>query len=103
MLDELYSWLDHKYPDPGAPLANLDFVAKQKGPVLGTDRGSIVAAIITGYVRFPESGQFRLLALVNDGMRLWVGQDSGAPTLDDPRKLSDRLVRPAGITVEADM
>ena len=103
VLDELYNWLDHKDPDPGAPLANLDFVANEQGPVLGTERGSIVAAIITGYVRFPESGTFQLLALVNDGMRLWIGQDSGDPILEDPRKLSDRLVGPAGISVEADM
>ncbi len=100
-LDELYSWLDHKKPDPGAPLANLDFVANDQGPVLGTDRGSVVAAIITGFVRFPETGQFKLLALVNDGMRLWVGQDNDAPVLDDPRKLSDRLVGPTEISVEA--
>lgn len=100
-LDELYSWLDHKKPDPGAPLANIDFVANQKGPVLGTDRGSIVAAIITGFVRFPESGRFKLLALVNDGMRLWVGQNDSKPLLDDPRRLADRLVGPADISVEA--
>ena len=102
VLDELYAWLDHKGLDPGAPLANLDFVANEQGPVLGTDRGSIVVAIITGFVRFPESGQFQLLALVNDGMRLWVGEDNSDPILEDPRKLSDRLVGPADITVEAD-
>jgi len=102
VLDELYAWLDHKDPGPGAPLANLDFVANEQGPVLGTDRGSIVVAIITGFVRFPESGQFQLLALVNDGMRLWVGEDNSDPILEDPRKLSDRLVGPADITVEAD-
>ena len=100
-LDELYAWLEHKNPERGTPLATLDFVANQQGPVLGTDRGSIVAAIITGYVRFPESGQFKLLAMVNDGMRLWVGQGSNKPILDDPRKMSDRLVGPADITVEA--
>lgn len=100
-LDELYNWLDHKEPERGEPLAILDFVANEKGPVLGTDRGSIVAAVITGFVRFPESGQFKLLALVNDGMRLWVGQDNEKPILEDPRKLADRLVGPADITVEA--
>ncbi len=100
-LDELYAWLEHKKPERGTPLATLDFVANQQGPVLGTDRGSIVAAIITGYVRFPESGQFKLLAMVNDGMRLWVGQGSNKPILDDPRKMSVRLVGPADITVEA--
>ncbi|MDP6590563.1 MAG: PA14 domain-containing protein [Alphaproteobacteria bacterium] len=102
-LDDLYNWLDHKKPDRGAPLANLDFVSGQKGPVLGVDSGALVAAIITGFVRFPESGQFKLLALVNDGMRLWVGQGSDTPILEDPRKLSDRLVGPADITVEADL
>ena len=102
VLDELYAWLDHKDPGPGAPLANLDFIANEQGPVLGTDRGSIVVAIITGFVRFPESGQSQLLALVNDGMRLWVGEDNSDPILEDPRKLSDRLVGPADITVEAD-
>jgi hypothetical protein len=102
-LDELYAWLDHKKPDSGTPLANLDFVADPQGPVLSTDRGSIVAAIITGFVRFPKSGEFQLLALVNDGMRLFIGQGAEAPILDDPRKLSDRLVGPAGITVEADV
>ena len=34
-------------------------------------------------------------------MRLWVGQDNSKPVLDDPRKLSDRLVGPADISVEA--
>ncbi|MBT7292547.1 MAG: hypothetical protein HN838_08450 [Rhodospirillaceae bacterium] len=102
-LDQLYAWLDSKKPDPGAPLATIDFVANQQGPVLGTKHGSIVAAIITGYVRFPESGQFKLLALVNDGMRLYVGQGAEKPILDDPRKMSDRLVGPADITVEANV
>lgn len=101
-LDELYNWLDHKDPDRGAPLEILDFVANEQGPVLGTDRGSIVAAVITGFVRFPESGQFKMLALVNDGLRLWIGDSGGKPILDDPRKLSDRLVGPADISVEAD-
>jgi len=101
LLDELYSWLDHKKPDRGAPLANLDFVANEQGPVLSSDRGSVIVAVITGFVRFPESGKFKLLALVNDGMRLWVGQDNSKPVLDDPRKLSDRLVGPADISVEA--
>ncbi len=36
-------------------------------------------------------------------MRLWVGQGSETPTLEDPRKLSNRLVGPADITVEADL
>ena len=102
-LDVLYDWLDHKKPDRGAPLANIDFVSGQQGPVLGVDSGALVAAIITGFVRFPESGQFKLLALVNDGMRLWVGQGSETPILEDPRKLSNRLVGPADITVEADL
>ena len=102
-LDQLYSWLSHKKPDRGAPLETIDFVANQQGPVLGTKHGSIVAAIITGYVRFPESGQFKLLALVNDGMRLYVGQGAEEPILDDPRKMSDRLVGPADNTVEADV
>jgi len=101
LLDELYSWLDHKKPDRGAPLANLNFVANEQGPVLSSDRGSVIVAVITGFVRFPESGKFKLLALVNDGMRLWVGQDNSKPVLDDPRKLSDRLVGPADISVEA--
>ena len=35
-------------------------------------------------------------------MRLWVGEDNSDPILEDPRKLSDRLVGPADITVEAD-
>jgi hypothetical protein len=100
-LDELYNWLDHKTPEHGEPLATVDFVANQQGPVLGTESGSLVAAIITGFVKFPESGQFKLLALVNDGLRLWVGQGSEIPLLDDPRKLSDRLVGPADISVEA--
>ncbi len=77
----------------------IDFVASPQGPVLGTDRGSLVAAVITGFVRFPESGDYKLLALVNDGMRLWIGQDSEEPILEDPRKLSDRLVGPSGISV----
>ncbi|MBT3629479.1 MAG: hypothetical protein HOM52_07085 [Rhodospirillaceae bacterium] len=102
-LDQLYAWLDSRKPDPGAPLATIDFVANPQGPVLGTKRGSVVAAIITGYVRFPESGQFKLLALVNDGMRLYVGQGAEKPILDDPRKMSDRLVGPADITVEANV
>jgi hypothetical protein len=71
--------------------------------VLGTNRGSIVAAIITGFVRFPESGQFKMLALVNDGMRLYIGQGSENPILDDPRKMVDRFVGPTEITVEADL
>ena len=102
-LDQLYAWLDSRKPDPGAPLATIDFVANPQGPVLGTKRGSVVAAIITGYVRFPESGQFKLLALVNDGMRLYVGQGAEKPILDEPRKMSDRLVGPADITVEANV
>lgn len=69
--------------------------------MLSSDRGSVIVAVITGFVRFPESGKFKLLALVNDGMRLWVGQDNSKPVLDDPRKLSDRLVGPADISVEA--
>ena len=36
-------------------------------------------------------------------MRLYVGQGAEAPILDDPRKLSDRLVGPASITVEANL
>ncbi len=100
-LDELYGWLGNKNPDKGEPLANIDFVSGPSGPVLGVDKGSLVAAIITGYVRFPESGQFKILALVNDGLRLWIGQDSEDPILEDPRKLSDRLVGPSDITVEA--
>lgn len=100
-IDEFYSWLEHKQPDPGTPLATLDFVANDQGPVLGTDRGSIVDAIITGFIRFPESGQFKLLALVNDGLRLYVGQGSSTPILEDQRVLADRLVGPAEITVEA--
>ena len=102
-LNQLYAWLDSKKPDPGAPLATLDFVANPQGPVLGTNRSSIVAAIITGFVRFPESGQFKLLALVNDGMQLYLGEGAEKPILDDPRKMSDRLVGPADVTVEADV
>ena len=60
-------------------------------------------SIITGFVRFPESGQFKLLALVNDGMRLYFSQGAKKPILDDPRKMSDRLVGTATITVEADV
>lgn len=102
-LDQLYAWLGSKKPDRGAPLETIDFVADQQGPVLGTNRDSIVAAIITGFVRFPESGQFKMLALVNDGMRLYIGQGSENPILDDPRKMVDRLVGPTEITVVADL
>ncbi len=63
----------------------------------------MVATIITGFVRFPESGQFKLLALVNDGMRLYFSQGAKKPILEDPRKMSDRLVGTATITVEADV
>jgi len=100
-LDEFYPWLESKKPDPGAPLATLDFVSNQDGPVLGVDRGSLVIAIITGFIRFPESGQFKMLALVNDGLRLYVGQGNETPILEDQRVQSDRLVGPEEITVEA--
>ena len=69
--------------------------------MLGSDPGSIIVAAITGFVRFPQSWQFTCLALVNGGMRLWVGQDDSEPVLEDPRKFSNRLVGPANTSAEA--
>jgi hypothetical protein len=100
-LDQLYGWLGNMKPEHGAPLANIDFVAGEEGPVLNSEKGSLIAAIITGYVKFPESGEYQVLALVNDGMRLWIGAGDNDPILEDPRKLADRLVGPATVTVEA--
>ena len=101
VLGELYNWLDHKKLDPGAQLVNLDFVANEQGPVLGTNCGSIVVAVIAGFVCFPESGRFKFLTLVNDAMRLWIEQDKSKRVLEDPHKLSDRRVGPVDISAEA--
>ena len=93
--------MEHKKPDPGALLENLDFVANEQGPVLGSDPSSIIVAAITDFSHFPQSGQFTRLAPVNGGMRLWVGQDDSEPVLEDPHRFSNRLVGPADTSAEA--
>ena len=64
----------------GAPLPSLNY-DDGVGPVLTSGLKQEVGAEITGFIKFPQAGQYQIAANSNDGVRIFIG---GAQVTDDP-------------------
>jgi len=80
----------------GAPLPGLDY-DDNTGKVLSSNLTQEVGAEITGFIKFPAAGKYKLAANSNDGVRVFVG---GAQLIDDPQIHAMGLSDPAEITVQ---
>ncbi|HTY69159.1 MAG TPA: PA14 domain-containing protein [Alphaproteobacteria bacterium] len=80
----------------GAPLPGLDY-DDNTGKVLSSNLTQEVGAEITGFIKFPAAGKYKLATNSNDGVRVFVG---GAQLIDDPQIHAMGLSDPAEITVQ---
>ena len=86
-LDELVEYMGRKDPGEGEPLPNLDYVRGEGKKVLTTKYDKFVGADIRGFINFPEPGNWNLVVVSNDGIRLWI---DGALIYEDPDVHADR-------------
>jgi PA14 domain len=66
--------------EPGPPLAHLDW-PKMSGLVLTSKEKELVAALITGFIRFEKAGTYGFDVTSNDGVRVEIG---GKLLYEDP-------------------
>ena len=72
----------------GEPWETFNVGGDSGKKVFGTRYKNFVAAVITGYVHFPEAGGDTLDMRSNDGVRLTIG---GQKLHEDPDRDSDRI------------
>jgi hypothetical protein len=86
---------DHK-GTVGKPIAKLDM--RTMGEVFDSGVKEGVGLEITGLLRFPSAGEWKLIVLSNDGVRVSL---SDKVVLNDPGVHSDRYSDPATLVVPA--
>ena len=94
-VDELVSSVANRDPDPGKPLPLLDY-RTGTGKVLTSDKSDGVGAHITGYLHLDAEGEYSLVAMSNDGVRVVLG---GVRIIEDPDVHSDQFSRIVNINV----
>ena len=85
-IDEFWGWMDFREGTAGPPLTGLEY-RRGKGKVLTSGAKDQVGAEITGLLRLPAAGSYRLSVTTNDGVRIHLG---GARVHDDPKVGKDR-------------
>lgn len=86
-LDELVEYMSRKDPGTGEPLPNLDYVRGDGKKVLTTKYEKYVGADIKGFINFSAPGEWNLVVVSNDGVRVWIGD---ALIYEDPDVHADR-------------
>lgn len=82
--NHLNEFMNKKF-DPGKPLPQLNY-RMGDGAVLTTPARDLVAALITGFVRFDKAGTYGFDVTSNDGVRVEIG---GKLLYEDPGVHSD--------------
>lgn len=96
-LKEVEPWIEDK-GKPGEPLPNLGYYNDEGEDVLTTTVPQFVAAEITGFMKFPEAGQYALEFASNDGLWVFMGADQTEVYKHDGRHVCDTL-GPVDVTV----
>ncbi len=84
--------------DKGAPLPALNY-DDSGNRVLTSGLKEEVGAEITGFIKFPQSGKYKIGAVSNDGVRVYIG---GEKVTEDPGVHSMEDAPTAEINVEGD-
>jgi hypothetical protein len=67
-------WAVNKFGEPGPDLRGLDYPDSQMGEkALTSKQSEMVAAKITGYIKFDKAGVFDVDFVTNDGIRSTIG------------------------------
>lgn len=74
-LREARDVLEVKDGEVGSPLPNLSFYSEVGEPALTSHRSTLLAAEITGYMKFPQAGRYELEFASNDGLQVSLGAD----------------------------
>ncbi|HSO67276.1 MAG TPA: PA14 domain-containing protein [Desulfatirhabdiaceae bacterium] len=80
----------------GKPILMLNHRFNGEEPVFDSGLSREVGLWITGWIHFPKTGQYDLMANSNDGIRVWIGENQ---VIDDPEVHSDRFSPQASLTV----
>ena len=80
----------------GKPIARLDL--KTSGEVFGSGVKELVGLKIDGLLHFPKPGDWKLVVLSNDGVRVSLADKV---ILEDPDVHADRYTEPATVVVPA--
>ena len=70
----------HSGGNKGTPLPGLNY-DDNTGPVLSSNLKQEIAAEITGFIKFPQDGEYQIMAVSNDGVRVTIG---GTKVTEDP-------------------
>ncbi len=95
-VQELEEYVKIRDGRPGEPIPALNF-CDCGGNVLTTDRKMLVGAIIDGVMNFDVPGTYELVAVSNDGIRLYVG---GELIIDEPGVRGSEYTGTTMVTIE---
>lgn len=80
----------------GAPIAQINHQFPKGENLYDSGKKNSLGVRMKGMIHFPEPGKYTLRALVNDAVRVYVGEQM---VIDDPKFGSDRDTAPAELTI----
>jgi hypothetical protein len=92
MLEDADAW---RYPKKGKPIPYIDHRFGEK-EVFDSGLSREVGVVMEGFLRFPETGSYRLMMKSNDGVRVFI---DGRKVIDDPKVHADQDSEPGTVTV----
>jgi len=95
-IEALYEQMKSEDGGEGEPLPDLNYKTGEGRNVLTSKFGKFVGAHITGFIRFPEAGDYTLVMTSNDGVRFTL---DGKMLHEDPDVHPDRDSEPLEVSV----